>query len=117
MSDDRFVWDDASADALKRHWDRVCGRATPQEKQEALDTIIVAAGLWEPPLAPDPLALPLPTAAPATWPGREDRVAWVLAHLTPGEHAMLYRLLHDGHGLRRAACPTIEADERKELRR
>jgi hypothetical protein len=37
---------------------------------------------------------PLPPAVPPTWAGREARVVWVLANLSPGELARLYELQH-----------------------
>ena len=63
----------------------------------------------------DPMSAPLPVAPPATWTGREDRVAWVLRNFTAGELAKVYRLLHDGHGLRRATCTDVETKEQKSL--
>lgn len=44
---------------------------------------------------PDPMTQPLPKAAPATWPEREERVRWCYMNLTDGEAAKLYRLLRD----------------------
>lgn len=51
--------------------------------------------------APDPDApAPLPPTPPTRWSQREERVAWLLRHLTRGEHARLYEILHnDGHRL------------------
>jgi hypothetical protein len=66
-------------------------------------------------IAADPLTQPLPPAAPRTWAERERRVEWVVRNLTRGEHAMLYRILHDAHGVTRARCGVVERAERTGL--
>ena len=47
------------------------------------------------PASVDPMTQPLPKAAPATWPEREERVRWCYMNLTDGEAAKLYRLYRE----------------------
>lgn len=65
-----------------------------------------------PPSPPDPMAQPLPVAAPPTWKEREDRVRWCFENLTNGEHALLYKVLYD-YGFRRDQCVALIEKERK----
>ena len=58
--------------------------------------------------------LPLQPNAPPTWQGREHRVEWCIQHLTKGEKAFLYRMLH-AEGARIDTCHEVERRERKEL--
>jgi len=58
------------------------------------------------------LEKPLPAGQTWTWEQRERRVEWCVANLTAGEKAYLYRLLHDGDGLRRAACDEVVRKEK-----
>lgn len=64
----------------------------------------------------DPTTQPLPVAPPATWLGREERVAWCLRNLTSGEKARLYWLLHKAEDLRLDRCEYIAHQERKTLK-
>jgi len=74
---------------------------------------VVGYGAWPRTTDAAPGPQPLPAAAPATWKEREDRVSWCLAHLTLGEKALLYRLLHDVEGHRTADCRDKVSKERK----
>lgn len=60
-----------------------------------------AVDFWD---DPDWKSRPLPAGTAWEWKQMERRVEWALANFTAGEKAYLYRLLHDGDGLRRAAC-------------
>lgn len=50
----------------------------------------------------DPFEMPLGPKF-GSWAERERAVEWVLHNFSAGQLALLYKLLHDGHGLRRAA--------------
>lgn len=69
-----------------------------------------------PPPIPPAGPQPLPPTPPATWAARVERVRWCLEHLTKGEKAYLYRLLHDGEGYKLDVCRRIEAEEEKQCR-
>lgn len=61
---------------------------------------------------PNPLNLPLGPKV-ANWAERERRVEWVLHNFSAGELAYLYKLAHDGHGVRRATCEDAIRKEAK----
>ncbi len=73
------------------------------ERVSAIDMIPGADGPYCPPNEPK-------TKAEA-----DSRVEWVLANLCPGEHARLYKLLHDGHGIRVESCDTASKNWKKGL--
>lgn len=56
----------------------------------------------------DPLDVPLPKiAANADWDAKDRQIEWVLRNFTTAMHAKLYKLLHDGRGIRRSMCDEI----------
>jgi len=67
-----------------------------------------------PPAPPqEPMTMPLPVDPPPTWPGREDRVRWILVNLTRGEKARLLPLLKDD--LRHDDCRRVAKQEQDGL--
>lgn len=69
----------------------------------------------EVPASTDPFKNPLSPTPPKTYRVLEDRVAWVLNVMTPDEHALLYRLLHESKRCRLSTCRTQEAAAKKRL--
>lgn len=62
--------------------------------------------------SPLDLDMPLNATKPPLWAIKERRVEWVLHNFTEGELAYVYKVLHDGRGMRRSGVDEVMKKEK-----